>query len=50
MAEAERIKKRNTELVDEIQKLKIRNEELESDSNEKVMEIDVLRRKLKEAE
>lgn len=50
VAEAESIKKINREQVEEIEKLKIRNEELENDANEVQLEMDILRRKLKELE
>ena len=50
VAQAESIKKINREQVEEIEKLKIRNEELENDANEVQLEIDILRRKLKELE
>ena len=50
VAEAESIKKINRDQVEEIEKLKIRNEELENDANEVQLEMDILRRKLKELE
>ena len=50
VAQAESIKKINREQVEEIEKLKIRNEELENDANEVQLEMDILRRKLKELE
>ena len=50
VAQAESIKKINREQVKEIKKLKIRNEELENDANEVQLEMDILRRKLKELE